>query len=73
MQINISIVLAPPYPASCIRHCYNYMRMLMDGTKDEMVFSMREEEILNGVKGLKLRTFLGGDGSQFFHLVANGK
>ena len=21
MQINISIVLAPPYPASCIRHC----------------------------------------------------
>ena len=42
----------------------------MDGTKDEMVFSMREEEIFNGVKGL--RTFLGGDGSQFFHLVANG-
>jgi hypothetical protein len=21
MQINITIVLAPPYPASCIRHC----------------------------------------------------
>ena len=42
----------------------------MDGTNDEMLFSVREEEIFNGVKGL--RTFLGGDGSQFFHLVANG-
>jgi hypothetical protein len=39
MQINITIVLAPPYPASCIRHCPRLVHLSRDIREDDAGFS----------------------------------